>query len=102
MTGARVVRMTLGACAALLVAVAPAAAQSPTPTPTPAPPAPTPTPTPAPAPVAGELTAGTTTGFRDGKRVLVLRGDRVDVTGVLNPYVAGQKVVVRVKQGRKV
>jgi len=100
MTGARVVRMTLGACAALLVAAAPAAAQSPTPTPTPAPPVPTPTP--APAPVTAELTAGTTTGFNDGKRVLVLRGDRVKVTGILNPYVAGQKVVVRVKQGRKV
>jgi lipoprotein-anchoring transpeptidase ErfK/SrfK len=52
--------------------------------------------------VTGELTAGTTTGFRDGKRVLVLRGDRVEVTGVLTPFVPGQKAQIRVKLGRKV
>jgi hypothetical protein len=95
------VRARLGLLLALLVA-APAAAQDPLPTPTPSP-APSPTPTPAPpaGPVAGSLKVVVTAPLRDRGRPLALRGDRVRVKGTLKPFVAGQKVTVRVRAGKR-
>jgi hypothetical protein len=107
MTGtARALRTALLTTVTTL-ALAPAAlAQNPPPTPTPTPPpaAPTPTPTPvppAPAPAAAKLRIGVAPPYRDRTRRLALRGDRVQVTGTLTPYVAGQSVVVRVRAGKK-
>src|SRR4051794_20406031 len=97
MTGT--VRTVLLAAAATLALAPPALAQDPVPTPTPTPPAPTPTP--APAPAAAKLRIAVKTPYRDGKRRLALRGDKVAVTGTLKPYVAGQKVAVRVLSGGK-
>jgi peptidoglycan hydrolase-like protein with peptidoglycan-binding domain len=67
------------------------------PTPTPAPPTPTPTPT----PVAGKLTLGSQGTFANDKAVL--KGHSFTVRGVLRPYVAGEKVVLRVyRNGKKI
>ena len=95
MTGT--VRTVLLAAAATLALAPPALAQDPVPTPTPTPPAPTP----APAPAAAKLRIAVKTPYRDGRRRLALRGDKVAVTGSLKPYVAGQKVAVRVLSGGK-
>src|SRR4051794_19695899 len=97
---ARSVRLALGALGATLAMAAPAAAQSPVPTPTPTPPA-VPTPAPPPPPAAGTLTVAAATPYRDGKRLVGLRGDRVQITGTLAPFVPGQVAVVRVKAGKK-
>jgi lipoprotein-anchoring transpeptidase ErfK/SrfK len=78
-----------------------ALAQGPVPTPTPTPPVPTPTPTPTPAPVAGKLTLTTQGTFANDKAVL--KGRSFTVRGVLRPYVAGEKVVLRVyRDGKKI
>jgi peptidoglycan hydrolase-like protein with peptidoglycan-binding domain len=72
---------------------------TPTPTPTPIPPAPTPTPTP--TPVAGKLTLSSQGTFANDKAVL--KGHSFIVRGVLRPYVAGEKVVLRVyRNGKKI
>ena len=71
----------------------------PTPTPTPVPPAPTPTPPPAPA--AGKLSLSSQGTFAQDKAAL--KGHAFTVRGVLRPYVAGEKVVVRVyRDGKKI
>jgi lipoprotein-anchoring transpeptidase ErfK/SrfK len=76
-----------------------ALAQGPVPTPTPVPPAPTPTP--APTPVPGKLTLSTQGTFANDKAVL--KGRSFTVRGVLRPYVAGEKVVLRVyRDGKKI
>src|SRR4051794_4013301 len=101
---ARLVRTAIATFGAVVAIAAPAAAQGPpVPTPTPVPPAPTPTPAPpAPAPPAiGQLSVAAPTPYRDGKRVLGLRGDQVTVTGTVAPFVAGQTATIRVKRGRK-
>jgi peptidoglycan hydrolase-like protein with peptidoglycan-binding domain len=83
-----------------------AAAQTPVPTPTPTPPpvvpTPTPTPVPTPAPAKGKLTLSATGTFNK-PHAAVLKGHSFIVRGVLRPYVAGEKVVMRVyRNGRKV
>jgi hypothetical protein len=67
----------------------------PTPTPTP-----TPTPAPAPAPAGGAMTIKLEKTHHVGHDDVVLRGDRVRVRGTVAPYVAGQKVTVRLYRGR--
>ena len=95
-------RTVLLAVTATLAIAAPAMAQTPVPTPTPTPPPPVPTPTPAPpAPAAAKLKIAVKAPYRDGRRRLALRGDKLRVTGTLRPYVAGQKVAVRVLSGGK-
>ncbi len=64
------------------------------PAPTPAPPAPAPTP--APAPKAGKLELQVVGGIPAHGRTYVLAGDTVTVLGRVTPYVAGQKVRVRI------
>jgi hypothetical protein len=86
--------------AAGLLTPAPAVAQQPVPppapTPTPAPPAPTPVPTPTPAPPAAVERMSVTAERVGGRRATVLTGDRFRVRVVVAPYVAGERVVVRV------
>jgi hypothetical protein len=83
---------------ALLAAPATAAAQTP-PTPTPTPPAPTPTPTPTPAPPPP---AAITTSAPDLPIAgTALTGRSFTVRAVLKPYVAGEKVTVRVYRGHR-
>jgi hypothetical protein len=67
---------------------------------TPVPPAPTPTPAPAPPPAGGAMSIKLERVHRVGHDDVVLRGDRVRVRGVVAPYVAGQKVEVRLSRGR--
>jgi peptidoglycan hydrolase-like protein with peptidoglycan-binding domain len=91
-----------------LTAAGPAAAQAPTastpgPTsstaaPTTSTPAPTTTP-PAPGPAAGTL--GLTLERVNGASAAILAGDRFRVRGAVTPFVAGQKVVVRVYRGTR-
>jgi L,D-transpeptidase catalytic domain/Putative peptidoglycan binding domain len=74
----------------------------PTPTPPPVVPTPTPTPTPVPAPAAGKITLNANGTF-NGAHAAVLKGRSFSVRGVLRPYVAGEKVVLRVyRNGKKV
>jgi hypothetical protein len=91
---------------ALLALPATAAAQvSPTPTPTPTPPAPTPTPTPVPQPpqAKGTLKLTTKGAFGAGAQLATLKGRTIGVRGVLRPFVAGQKVTVRIsRNGRRI
>ncbi len=101
-------RPLLTAAAALLVAAAPAAAQSPTPTATPTAtpiiPTPTPTVTPSPTPtpvVAGKLRVRVVAPHRNRGRKVALVRDQLIVKGVLQPAMAGQRVVVRVTQGSR-
>jgi peptidoglycan hydrolase-like protein with peptidoglycan-binding domain len=90
---------------AALVVAAPAAAQDPTTTPVPAPTDTTPTtttettpaPPPAPEPESGTITIKLQ---RVGSQNIVLAGQRWRVRGVLDPYVAGQKIVVRFYAGK--
>jgi lipoprotein-anchoring transpeptidase ErfK/SrfK len=90
---------------AFLLAVAgPAAAQTTaTPPTTAAPPTtatpPVTTPPPAPAPAKGTLSV--TLEKVNGRSASILAGDRFRVRGVVKPYVAGQKVVVRFYRGEK-
>jgi lipoprotein-anchoring transpeptidase ErfK/SrfK len=79
----------------LLACAAPAAAQAPPPpAPAPAPPAPVPTP-----PAAGTLSIGLEQ--IGGTRATILAGDRFRVRGTVTPYVAGQRVVVRLYRGAR-
>ncbi len=94
----------LGAAAALAVPAA-AAAQTPLPTPTPPAATPTPpaaTPTPAPAAAAGKLRIGAKAPLRSRGKKVAVKGDVVEVTGSLQPAVAGQQVLIELKHGRKV
>src|SRR5689334_24081487 len=75
---------------ALLALPSTAAAQTP--------PAPTPTPTPAPAPVAGAITTSSPDLPVAGT---ALTGRAFTVRVVLKPYVAGEKVTVRVYRGKR-
>jgi L,D-transpeptidase catalytic domain/Putative peptidoglycan binding domain len=80
-----------------------AAAQTPTPTPTPPPvvPTPTPTPVPTPPPAKGKITL-TAQGTFNKPHAAVLKGHSFTVRGVLRPYVAGERVVLRVyRNGHK-
>jgi peptidoglycan hydrolase-like protein with peptidoglycan-binding domain len=89
---------------ALLALPATAAAQVPTPTPTPTPPAPTPTPTPTPPPppqAKGALKLTTKGAFGAGRQLATLKGRTVRIRGVLRPFVAGQKVTVRIYRNGK-
>jgi hypothetical protein len=98
----------LALVAALAVPSA-AAAQGPLPTPTPTPPPPAPTPTPSPTPVptpspparaVASLKLDKT--LRDGRRKVELTGGKFRVRGTVKPYVAGQKMLVRVtRDGRR-
>src|SRR5215471_15641785 len=94
----------LAATLAALVVVAPAAAQDPGTTPVP--PADTtptttttttPAPPPAPEPESGTITIKLQ---RVGSRGIVLAGQRWRVRGLLKPYVAGQRIVVRFYRGK--
>ena len=73
-----------------------AGAQDPTPTP----PAPTPTPAPAPA-AAGTMALKLDRTHRLGKRRVVLRNDKLRVRGFVTPFVAGQRVTVRLYRGKQ-
>jgi hypothetical protein len=87
-----------GAALALVLLTLPATAHAQLPpTPTPTPPAPTPTPTPAP-PAAGAIT---TTAPDLPVAGTALTGRAFTVRAVLKPYVAGEKVTVRVYRGHK-
>jgi hypothetical protein len=92
------------AALALLALPAHAAAQTPTPTPPPVVPTPTPTPAPPPPPPAKGTLKLTTKGvFGAGANAGTLKGRSFSIRGVLRPYVAGEKVVVRVyRDGRKI
>jgi L,D-transpeptidase catalytic domain len=98
-------RWGAAAVALLLALPAQAAAQTP-PAPTPAPPVPTPIPTPvpppapAPAPAAGKLTLAAQDVLA-GTTDTALQGHAFTVRGVVRPYIAGEKVVVRVYRGAK-
>jgi hypothetical protein len=88
--------VALGAVVALLVPAS-AAAQDPVPPP----PAPAPAPAPAPPPpAAGALAVGVDGTLHDGKALVVLRGGRYVVRGVLAPAVPGQAVEVGVFRRR--
>jgi L,D-transpeptidase-like protein/putative peptidoglycan binding protein len=88
----------LVSAALVLLAAAPAAAQDPLPSTT-APPSTTTPPVPAPAPAAGRVTL--TLERVGGRAASVLAGQRFRVRGSVVPYVAGQKVVVRVYRGER-
>ena len=93
------------AAAALLALPGLASAQVPLPTPTPPPVVPTPTPTPPPAPVQAKGTLSLTTKgvFGAGRNAATLKGRSFSIRGVLRPYIAGEKVVVRVyRDGKKI
>src|SRR3954464_5827265 len=79
--------LILGSLSPALLLPAVAAAQTPPPAPT----------TPAPAPGAISITLDRT--HHVGHDDVALRGDQVRVRGTVAPYVAGQKVVVRVYRG---
>jgi hypothetical protein len=81
---------------ASLTLVAGAAAQTP-PVPTP----PAPAPAPPPAPVTARLGLKVTAKHHDGRRQVALRGEKLLVSGRLTPFVAGQTVTVRVRDGRR-
>jgi hypothetical protein len=80
---------------ALLALPATAAAQvSPTPTPTP-------TPVPQPPQAKGTLKLTTKGAFGAGAQLATLKGRAFAVRGVLRPFVAGQKVTVRISRNGK-
>ena len=92
----------LAVLASLALPAHAAAQVAPTPTPTPPPVVPTPTPTPTPAPLAGKITLSAQGTFNK-PHAAVLKGHSFTVRGVLRPYVAGEKVVLRVyRNGKKV
>ena len=95
--------LVIGTLLALALPSAASAQVPPAPTPTPPPPAPTPTPTPPPAPAAapGAMPLKLERTHRLGKRRVVLRGDKLRVRGAVSPFVAGQRVTVRLYKGRK-
>jgi hypothetical protein len=90
--GAALVALALGLA---IPATATAQTPPPAPTPTPAPP-----PAPAPAPVAGTLTSGALDVLA-GARPTALTGRAFTVRVVLRPFVAGEKVTVRVYRGSR-
>jgi peptidoglycan hydrolase-like protein with peptidoglycan-binding domain len=100
-------RAPIGALAVAAALLAPSAALAqdplPTPTPTPPPPAPTPTPTPppAPAPAKGVASLKLDKTLRDGKSKVELAGDKFRIQGTVKPFVAGQKMQVRLSVGGK-
>lgn len=88
-------RSALLGCALALSLPAAADAQIPLPTPTP-------TATPAPAPAAaGTLSVAAKAPHRSRGRQIALKGDVVDVSGSLQPAVAGQEVLVQLRRGRR-
>ncbi len=91
-------RLTVLVAAMALFIVAPAAAQDTTPVPPPVtvPTQTTPAPPPEPTPVFGTIKL---TPQKVGSKSMVLAGAHWRVRGVLKPYVAGQKVVVRFYHG---
>jgi hypothetical protein len=101
----RSMRAAVGALsiAAALAVPAVAAAQDPAPTPTPTPPAPTPTPTPPPAPppAKGVASLKLDKTLRDGRARVQLTGAKFRIRGTVKPFVAGQKMQVRVSVGGK-
>ena len=98
----RVAAIIIGSLLPLSFTAVAAAQTPPTPTPTPPPPAPTPTPTPppAPAPAAGAMSLKLERVHRLGHDQVVLRGDKLRVRGTVAPFVAGQRVTVRLYKGR--
>jgi hypothetical protein len=86
-------RLTFAALLTALASAAPAAAQDPLPTPTPSP-----TPAPAAAPAMLKIAVAGTRG-RKGHRI-ALRGDRLTVSGSLQPAAPGQRVIVRLYRKR--
>ena len=68
---------------------------------TPPAPAPTPPPAPAPAPAAGQLALKLDRTHRLGDDRVILRGDKLRVRGFVTPYVAGQRVTVRLYKGKR-
>jgi peptidoglycan hydrolase-like protein with peptidoglycan-binding domain len=95
----RAVSIILGSLLAVLLIPSVAGAQTPLPTPTPTPPAPTPTPTPAPAPAPAALSIKLQRVKQVGHDKVIVRGKKVRVVGTLAPFVAGQKVTVRLNRG---
>ena len=96
----RVAAIIIGSLLPLSFTAVAAAQTPPAPTPTP-PPAPTPTPTPAPAPAApGAMSLKLERVHRLGHDKVVLRGDKLRVRGAVSPFVAGQRVTVRLYKGR--
>jgi lipoprotein-anchoring transpeptidase ErfK/SrfK len=97
----RVAAIILGSLVPVLLVPAVAGAQTPLPTPTPTPPAPTPTPTPtpAPAPAPAALSIKLERVQRVGHDLVVLRGRKLRVRGTITPFVAGQRVTVRLYRG---
>jgi len=95
----RVASIILGSLLAVLLIPSVAGAQTPLPTPTPTPPAPTPTPTPAPAPAPAALSIKLERTQRVGRDRVIVRGKKVLVRGTLAPFVAGQRVSVRLFRG---
>jgi peptidoglycan hydrolase-like protein with peptidoglycan-binding domain len=91
----RAVSILLGSLLAVLLIPAAAGAQAPLPTPTPTPPAPTPAPAPAPAALSIKLERTQ----RVGHDRVIVRGKKVRVRGTLAPFVAGQRVSVRLFRG---
>jgi L,D-transpeptidase-like protein len=85
----------------LLALSLPAAAAGQTPVPTPPAPTVTPAPAPSPPPSGGSMSIKLERVHRVGHDDVVLRGDRVRVRGTTAPYVAGQKVTVRLYEGGK-
>ena len=98
----RVAAIIIGSLLPLSFTAVASAQDPPVPTPTPPPPAPTPTPTPppAPAPAAGAMSLKLERVHRLGKDQVVLRGDKLRVRGTVSPFVAGQRVTVRLYKGR--
>lgn len=101
----RAVTAILMGAALALASAAPALAEDPQPPAPPAPapqPQPQPQPQPAPAPPAQSARVRlTASGLRSHGRSYVLRGQRVTVTGVVRPYVAGQFVRVRIASAKR-
>ena len=91
----RAVSIILGSLLAALLIPSVAGAQTPLPTPTPTPPAPTPAPAPAPAALSIKLERTQ----RVGRDRVIVRGKKVLVRGTLAPFVAGQRVSVRLFRG---
>jgi L,D-transpeptidase catalytic domain len=91
----------LAVLASLALPAHAAAQVAPTPTPTPPPVVPTPTPTPPPQ-ATGKITLSAKGTFNK-PQAAVLKGRSFIVRGVLRPYLAGEKVVLRVyRDGKKV
>lgn len=97
--------LLVAACAAVPAVAAatddPAAEQSQT-TPTVTTPAPPPPPDALPKPKAGKSTLAIDGGIATSKLRYVARGDRLELSGVVRPFVAGQIAVLEVRRSGKV